>query len=218
MNVHPGRSVVRDADYPVNTSNMALYSGITCPFSHRCRIVLFEKQMDFQLIDVDLNSNSEATAVANPNDVVPVLAHRDLVLHFANIINEYIDERFPHPQLMPADPQDRAKARQFLFTMDRELFSHIDALEKNLKSAEKSRSHVRSRLIEMSGLFGKQKYLLGDHFSMPDVAIAPLLWRLDHYRIQLPKTAEPLLKYAQSVFSRQSFIDSLTPSEKMMNR
>jgi len=218
MNVHPVRSVVRDADYPINTRNMTLYSGTTCPFSHRCRIVMFEKQMDFQLIDVDLHSKLEATAVVNPHDVVPVLVHRDLVLHYANIINEYIDERFPQPQLMPADLQDRARARQFLFTMDRELFSHIDAIEKNLKSVEKSRAHVRDRLIEMSGLFGKQKYLLGDHFSMPDVAIAPLLWRLDHYQIQLPNTAETLLKYAQLVFSRQSFIDSLTPSEKMMNR
>lgn len=218
MNVHHVRNVVRDADYPLNTSNMSLYSGTTCPFSHRCRIVLFEKQMDFQLIDVDLHAKSEDIAAINRYNILPVLVHRDLILHYANIINEYIEDRFPHPQLMPSDPQDRARARQLLFTMDRELFSHIDALEKNLKSVEKSRTHVRDRLIEMSGLFVKQKYLLGNDFSLLDVAIAPLLWRLDHYGIRLPKTAEPLFKYAQLVFSRQGFIDALTPSEKRMHR
>jgi RNA polymerase-associated protein len=143
---------------------------------------------------------------------------RDLVLYEANIINEYIDERFPHPQLMPPDPQTRAKARQLLYTMEHELFSHIDALEKNLKSAEKSRAHVRDRLSELAPLFAKQKHLLGDEFSMLDVAIAPLLWRLDHYGIELPKAAAPLMKYAERIFSRQGFIDALTPSEKVMRR
>ncbi|MDP2108754.1 MAG: glutathione S-transferase N-terminal domain-containing protein, partial [Rhodocyclaceae bacterium] len=91
---------------------MNLYSGTTCPFSHRCRIVLYEKQMDFQVIDVDLFNKPEDIAVINPYNRVPVLVDRDLVLYESNIINEYIDERFPHPQLMPPDPQTRAKARQ----------------------------------------------------------------------------------------------------------
>jgi RNA polymerase-associated protein len=140
------------------------------------------------------------------------------VLYESNIINEYIDERFPHPQLMPPDPQTRAKARQLLFTMEHELFSYIDALEKNLKSADKSRMHVRDRLTELAPMFNKQKFLLGDDFSMLDVAIAPLLWRLDHYGIELPKTAAPLMKFAERIFSRQGFIDALTPTEKMMRR
>ncbi|CAB1368500.1 glutathione S-transferase N-terminal domain-containing protein [Denitratisoma oestradiolicum] len=197
---------------------MNLYSGTTCPFSHRCRIVLYEKQMDFQVIDVDLFNKPEDIAVINPYNRVPVLVDRDLVLYEANIINEYIDERFPHPQLMPPDPQTRAKARQLLYTMEHELFSHIDSLEKNLKSAEKSRAHVRDRLSELAPLFAKQKYLLGEEFSMLDVAVAPLLWRLDHYGIELPKVAAPLMKYAERIFSRQGFIDALTPSEKVMRR
>ncbi len=197
---------------------MNLYSGTTCPFSHRCRIVLYEKQMDFQVIDVDLFNKPEDIAVINPYNRVPVLVDRDLVLYEANIINEYIDERFPHPQLMPPDPIMRARARQLLFTMEHELFSHIDALEKNLKSAEKSRAHVRDRLTELAPMFTKQKHMLGDDFSMLDVAIAPLLWRLDHYGIELPKAAAPLMKYAERIFSRQGFIDALTPSEKVMRR
>ena len=160
----------------------------------------------------------EDIAIINPYNRVPVLVDRDLVLYESNIINEYIDERFPHPQLMPPDPQTRAKARQLLFTMEQELFSYIDALEKNLKSADKARMHMRDRLIELAPMFNKQKFILGDDFSMLDVAIAPLLWRLDHYAIELPKTAAPLMKYAERIFSRQGFIDALTPTEKMMRR
>jgi RNA polymerase-associated protein len=197
---------------------MTLYSGTTCPFSQRCRFVLYEKGMDFQIIDVDLFNKPEDLAVMNPYNQVPVLVERDLILYESNIINEYIDERFPHPQLMPPDPQTRAKARQLMFTMEQEVFSYIDALEKNLKSADKSRGHIRDRLTELAPMFNKQKFLLGDDFSMLDVAIAPLLWRLDHYGIELPKTAAPLMKFAERIFARQGFIDALTPTEKMMRR
>ena len=119
---------------------MTLYSGTTDPFSQRCRIVLHEKGMDFQIIDVDLDHKPEDLAVMNPYNQVPVLVERDLVLHESNIINEYIDERFPHPQLMPADPVMRARARLFLHRFEKELFVHIDALEgNNQKHADRAR-------------------------------------------------------------------------------
>ena len=102
--------------------------------------------------------------------------------------------------------------------MEREVFSYIDALEKNQKTADKARQTIRERLTEMAPVFVKQKHMLGDDFSMLDVAIAPLLWRLDHYEIDLPKSAAPLMKYAERIFSRQGFIDALTPSEKAMRR
>lgn len=198
---------------------MNLYSGTTDPFSHRCRIVLFEKGMDFQVVDVDLYNKPEDIAVINPYNRVPVLVDRDLVLYESNIINEYIDERFPHPQLMPPDPIMRARARQLLHTLENELFSHIEALEKNQKGpADKARTHVREQLIQLTPMFTKQKYMLGDEFSMLDVAIAPLLWRLEHYGIDLGKNAAPLMKYAERIFSRQGFIDALTPSERAMRR
>ena len=213
------RRVVRDSEYPWgNTTMMNLYSGTTDPFSHRCRIVLFEKGMDFQVIDVDLFNKPEDIAVINPYNRVPVLVDRDLVLYESNIINEYIDERFPHPQLMPPDPIMRARARQLLHTFELELFSHIEALEKNPKGADKERAHVRDQLTQLAPMFAKQKFLLGDDFSMLDVAIAPLLWRLDHYGIELPRSAAPLMKYAERIFSRQGFIDAMTPSEKVMRR
>ena len=197
---------------------MVLYSGTTCPFSQRCRLVLFEKGMDFEVRDVDLFNKPEDISTMNPYGQVPILVERELILYESNIINEYIDERFPHPQLMPPDPQTRARARQLLFTMEQELFGHIEAIDKNSKSADKARAHIRDRLVELTPIFAKQKFLLNDDFSMLDVAIAPLLWRLDHYGIELPKTAAPVMKYAERIFSRQGFIDALTPSEKAMRR
>jgi RNA polymerase-associated protein len=174
--------------------------------------------MDFEVIDVDLYNKPEDIAVINPYNRVPVLVDRDLVLYESIIINEYIDERFPHPQLMPPDPIMRARARQLLHTFELELFSHIDALEKNQKGVDKNRAHVRDQLVQLAPIFTKQKFMLGDEFSMLDVAIAPLLWRLERYNIELPKAAAPLMKYAERIFSRQGFIDALTPSEKVMRR
>ncbi|HSQ10121.1 MAG TPA: glutathione S-transferase N-terminal domain-containing protein [Burkholderiaceae bacterium] len=199
---------------------MVLYSGTTCPFSQRCRFVLFEKGMDFEIRDVDLFNKPEDINVMNPYGQVPILVERDLVLYESNIINEYIDERFPHPQLMPADPVMRARTRLFLFNFERELFVHVQALENsnNQKLIEKGRSTIRDRLTQLAPIMLKNKYMLGDDFSMLDVALAPLLWRLDHYGIDLPKTAAPLMKYAERIFSRPAYIEALTPSEKVMRR
>jgi len=198
---------------------MTLYSGTTCPFSQRCRIVLFEKGMDFQIIDVDLQNKPEDLAVMNPYNQVPVLVERDLILHESNIINEYIDERFPHPQLMPADPVMRARARLFLYRFEQELFAHIaDIVKGNQKAADKARTVIRDNLTQLAPIFSKQKHMLGDEFSMLDVAIAPLLWRLDFYGIELPKQAAPLLKYAERIFSRPAYIEAMTPSEKAMRK
>ncbi|KAF0205869.1 MAG: RNA polymerase-associated [Gallionellaceae bacterium] len=198
---------------------MTLYSGTICPYSHRCRIVLFEKGMDFQVIDVDVFNKPEDLAVMNPYNKVPVLVERDLILYEANIINEYIDERFPHPQLMPADPVMRARARLFLHRFEQELFCHIDGLESGVaKTVDKARAAVRENLTQISPVFTKQKFMLGDEFSMLDVAIAPLLWRLDHYGIQLDKEAAPLMKYAERLFSRPAYSEAMTPSEKAMRK
>jgi stringent starvation protein A len=203
---------------------MVLYSGTTCPFSQRCRFVLFEKGMDFEIRDVDLYNKPEDISIMNPYGQVPILVERDLILYESNIINEYIDERFPHPQLMPADPVMRARARLFLFNFERELFIHVQQLERrdhNKDSGrlmDRARQQIRDRLTQLTPIFMKNKFMLGDDFSMLDVAIAPLLWRLDHYGIEMPKTAAPLMKYAERIFSRPAYIEALTPSEKVMRR
>jgi RNA polymerase-associated protein len=124
---------------------------------------------------------------------------------------------------MPADPLMRARARLMLFNFEKELFVHVNTLENERnkvgdKSHDKARAEIRDRLTTLAPLFLKNKYMLGDEFSMLDVAIAPLLWRLDHYGIELSKTAAPLMKYAERIFSRPAYIEALTPSEKVMRR
>ena len=127
---------------------MKLYSNSTDPFSHRCRIVLFEKGMDFEVIDVDLNNKPEDLSILSPYSDSPVLEERDLVLTDPNIINEYIDERFPHPQLMPPDPGMRARARLFLKDMERDLFIHMKDLESsNSKLRENARKIVTNNMV-----------------------------------------------------------------------
>lgn len=200
---------------------MKLYSGTACPFSHRCRIVLFEKGMDFEILDVDIQSKPEDLAIMNPYNNVPVLVERDLTLYESNIINEYIDERFPHPQLMPADPVMRSRTRLMLFNFERELFINVHTLEDasaSKKDQEKARATIRDNLTQIAPIFSKQKYMLGDEFSMLDVAIGPLLWRLEHYGIEVTKAMAPILKYAERLFSRPAFIESLTPNEKAMRK
>ena len=198
---------------------MNLYSGTTCPFSQRCRIVLYEKGMDSQIIDVDMFNKPEDIAVMNPYNRLPVLVERDLVLYVSNIINEYIDERFPHPQLMPADPVMRARARLMLFNMEVELLSQIEALESGKeKQVDRAKAQVHDHLVQLSPFITHTKHMLGDDFTMLDVAIAPLLWRLDYYGIDLSKNAVPLLKYAERIFSRPAYIEALTPSEKVMRK
>ncbi|OWT53907.1 glutathione S-transferase N-terminal domain-containing protein [Candidimonas nitroreducens] len=201
---------------------MVLYSGTTCPFSQRCRFVLFEKGMDFEIRDIDLYNKPEDIAVMNPYGQVPILVERDLVLYESSIINEYIDERFPHPQLMPADPVMRARTRLFLYNFEKELFVHVSVLENRAetdsKALDDARHSIRDRLAQLAPMLLKNKYMLGEEFSMLDVAVAPLLWRLDHYGIELPKNAAPIQKYAERIFSRPAYIEALTPSEKVMRR
>ncbi|PLC55581.1 glutathione S-transferase [Pollutimonas nitritireducens] len=201
---------------------MVLYSGTTCPFSQRCRFVLFEKGMDFEIRDIDLYNKPEDISVMNPYGQVPILVERDLILYESNIINEYIDERFPHPQLMPADPVMRARTRLFLYNFEKELFVHVSVLENrsstDTKAQDIARQNIRDRLAQLAPMLLKNKYMLGEEFSMLDVAVAPLLWRLDHYGIELPKNAAPIQKYAERIFSRPAYIEALTPSEKVMRR
>ncbi|MDB2703137.1 glutathione S-transferase N-terminal domain-containing protein [Methylophilaceae bacterium] len=196
---------------------MKLYSNSTDPFSHRCRIVLFEKGMDFEVIDVDLTNQSEDLSILSPYSDSPVLVERDLVLTDANIINEYIDERFPHPQLMPPDPVMRARARLFLKDFENELFVHMidmDSSDQSKKIAAKK--IITETLIKLTPILSKQPYLLHDEYSMLDVAIAPLLWRLDHYEIKLPNQSSSILKYADKLFKRPMFEEAMSPTEKAM--
>lgn len=201
---------------------LMLYSGMTCPFSHSTRIVLHEKGCEFEVTDVDMFQPFDVKVSAlSPYGEVPILQDRDLVLFHANIINQYIDERFPHPQLMPVEPTARARARLFLYLFDREIFQHVRVLETlNLAESqyEKARTLLREQLSLIALRMSAGKFLTGDEYSLLDVSLAPILWRLEHYRIELPRSATPLMTYGERLFARPAFIDSMTPSERVMRR
>lgn len=204
---------------------VVLYSGSYCPYSHRCRIVLREKQMEsgVEIFDVDLNNKPEDLAAFNPYNCVPTLVDRETRLYESNIINEYLNDRFPHPQLMPADIFKRARSRLLMYQIDREIFQHVDVLEN--KKAKRDRREKARRGIEenlqmvasASQLSRGGKYLIDEEFTLLDAALAPLLWRLEHYKIALPQ-ARALHKYRERIFARPAFGESLTSIERAMRR
>ena len=212
-----------------------LYSDSRCPFSHRARIVLHKKDMDFKIIDVNINLRQDLM-VLNPYNETPVLVDdidknnkkKDLILLDPNIICEYIDERFPHPQLMPIEPAEKARLRMLMHHFDRELFLHLRTLDSiNLKDAkmkkelEKAKKNIISSLDEIAEVFvvnKKAEYLFGNTFSLLDAAILPLLWRLEYYEIEVKPTWSSMMKYADKFFITTEFIASLTPAERGMRK
>ncbi len=185
--------------------------------------MLSEKGLEFELHDVDLREPPEDLGLLNPLNEVPVLIDDDLVLSESHIIMEYLDERCPPPKLMPEDPAARARARHFLFGFERELFGGVRVLEgrsdatSSAEARETARSQIREGLTTLGAVFSRNTFVLGDELSMLDLAIAPLLWRLDHYRIDL-STRAPVLAYAERIFARSAFLSSLTRAEKEMRR
>ena len=196
---------------------MTLYSGTTDPYSHRTRIVLFEKDVECQIVDVDVDNKPRELADLNPYNQVPTMVDRDLVLYESLIIMEYLDERLPHPPLMPVDPVNRARARMMLMRFDRDWYSLIPViLGSDKRAATKARNTLRDGLTVISPVFRDQPYLLGEEMSLVDCSLAPILWRLPVYGIDLPRQAKPIAEYAERMFGRKSFRASLTEPEKEM--
>jgi RNA polymerase-associated protein len=198
---------------------MTLYAGASDPFSHRTRIVLFEKDVECHIVEVDVTKKPRELADLNPYNQVPTMVDRDLVLYEANIISEYLDERLPHPPLMPVDPVSRARARLMLLRFDRDWYSLLpDITGGDKKTAQRARAVIRDGLSVISPIFKEQSFVLGEELSLVDCALAPLLWRLDHYDIELPKQARSIVDYAERLFARKAFKLSLTEPEKEMRK
>lgn len=194
---------------------MTLFSGEACIHSHSSRIVLFEKDVECHIRYVDPEHDLEELAELNPYVETPTLVDRDLVLYNARIINEYLDERLPHPPLMPVDPVSRGKARLMIMRLHRDWFSQLPVVSGDDKrAANKARQVIRDGLISISPLFMDQPFLSGEEFSLVDVVLAPLLWRLPALGIELPRQAKPLTEYAERVFGRKSFRQSLSELER----
>ena len=148
---------------------------------------------------------------------MPTLVDRDLVLYDSQVIMEYLDERFPHPPLMPVDPVSRANNRLMLHRIEQDLHSQLNiALTGGEKASAKARKEIRENLIMISPIFEQKPFFLSDEFSLVDCALAPLLWRLPSLNISLPKQAAPMLAYTDRIFARESFKESLSEAEREM--
>ena len=194
---------------------MTLYSDPNCAQSHRVRIVLGEKDLVFNVVDVNNADNNEDLIALNPNNTTPTFVDRNLVLYESRVIMEYLDERFPHPPLMPVDPVIRAKTRMVLHYIEKDLYGLLDDLK---SSGEKKSSAAKAKLEEnlmfsLNFLQGS-KFFLSDDFSIIDCSIAPILWRLPEYGIELPKSGKAILQYADRIFGRSSFMDNLSEQEE----
>jgi RNA polymerase-associated protein len=200
-------------------SVMTLYSGSTDPYSHRARIVLSEKGVTFDLYEIDVDTQVDALVEINPYNTVPTLVDRDLVLYESEIIMEYLDERFPHPPLMPVYPVARARSRLMLHRVNRDwytLMNKILAKNANPHEVQESRKALYESIVSVSPMFKEMPFFLSEEFSLVDCAIAPMLWRLKAMGITLPLEAKAIQEYAKRLFDREAFQVSLTEAERAL--
>lgn len=199
-------------------SSMTFFSNPTDHYSHRVRIVLAEKGVSVDIVDVFDNDKPEDLAQLNPYNEVPTLVDRELSLFQANVIMEYLDERFPHPPLLPVYPVARAQSRQLIHRIERDWCCHIDALVRGLEkdaTQTKRRKELRDTLVSLNPLFGDKPFFMNEEFTLVDCVVAPILWRLPALGIELPaKQCKELHEYAERMFARDSFQASLTEQER----
>lgn len=197
---------------------MTLFSDPTDPWSHRTRLVLAEKSVNIDYIDVQHGNLPEDLLDLNPYNSVPTLVDRELVLYDSRVIVEYLDERFPHPPLMPVDPVTRAQYRLYLYRIERDWYSEADKIVSSgdRKTVTRARKALRDSIVSTAEIFAAKKFFLADEFSLVDCSIAPVFWRLPVFEIELPTQARPILRYMDTVFSRPSFQFSLTELEQEM--
>lgn len=203
-------------------STMALYSKADDPYSHRVRIVLAEKGVAVEIINADSSARfAEELAAYNPYCSLPTLVDRDLVLFDSEIIMEYLDERFPHPPLLPVYPVAKGRARLMIYRVNHDwyhLMNKIIHKDASIEDQKQARKDLAESLTSVTPVFSEMPYFMSEDFSLIDCCIAPLLWRLPMLGVTLPPQAQVILEYADRLFQRESFQESLSQSERMMRQ
>jgi RNA polymerase-associated protein len=196
-------------------SVMTLYSGIADPYSHWVRLVLAEKGVSVDIVEVHPDEIPEDLLHLNPYGTFPTIVDRDLVLYEPNIIVEYLDERFPHPPLLPVYPVARAKSRQMMYRIERDWYDLLKRIEGgNEREAKAARKQLQDSLTSLAPLFVGKQYFLSDEFTLVDCYVAPLLWRLPKLGLELPSAAKAIKAYAERLFKRPTFKASLSEAEQ----
>jgi RNA polymerase-associated protein len=198
---------------------MTLFSDPQSLHSHRVRMVLAEKNVTCDIVDVDPVDLPEDVIDLNPYGTVPTLVDRELALYDSRIICEYLDERFPHPPLLPVDPVSRASARLYMFRVEHDWYSLVDQILSGGKAATKARKELREGLTAAAPILAHKPFFMSEEFSLVDASIAPLLWRLPALGVEVAgQAAKQINAYAGNMFTRAGFIGSLTEQEREMRR
>ena len=201
-------------------SSMTLFSDPRDHYSHRVRMVLCEKGVSVDIVDVDPDDRPDELSQINPYNTLPTLLDRDLVLYQSNVIMEYLDERFPHPPLLPVYPVARAQSKLLMHRIEKDWSRAVDLLMSGSGKdslVDKTRNELRESLAGIAPIFDDRNFFMNEEFSLVDCCVAPILWRLPAIDISLPeKQTKSMQRYMNDMFSRETFIDSLTESELEM--
>lgn len=195
-------------------SVMTCFSEADNIYCHQVRIVLAEKGVNVEVIDVNPQDPPEELLMLNPYQSLPTLVDRDLVIYSSSIIMEYLDERFPHPPLLPVYPVARAKTRLMMSRIEEDWYSLVHKIENNIGDVAAAKKELLESILSINSAFAEQEFFLSEDFSLVDCCIAPLLWRLPKYGIELPKQADAIKAYQKRIFARNSFQVSLTNLER----
>lgn len=196
---------------------LTLFSARDCVVCHRVRLVLAAKGVSYDLVVVDPANPPEDLVDLNPYHSVPTLVERDLVLYAASVVTEYLDERYPHPPLMPIDPLSRARLRLAMLRLEHEWVPQVQAIQHGAKAqAEAGRKRLKELLAASLPLFKASKFFLNTEMSLADCAMAPIIWRLNALGVQLPKEGKVIEDYGMRIFRNPAYLRSLTPEEKLL--
>ncbi len=201
-------------------SSMTFYSDSESHYSHRVRIVLAEKGVTVDIVESVGENKPEDLAQINPYNSLPTLVDRDLVLYESKIMMEYLDERFPHPPLLPVYPVARGESRLYIYRIERDWSSLVDIIEANdnKKAVDSARKELKESLTAIAPIFGEKPFFMSDEFTLIDCCLAPVLWRLPALGVEIPKNKQtkPLYDYMDRLFERESFKESLSEYEQDM--
>jgi len=196
-------------------SVIVLFSDSKCPKSHRVRLVAKEKDIPMEIVEVDVDNLPEDLLELSPYGTLPTLVDRDLVLNDPQVMIEYLDERFPHPPLMSVDPISKARARQMLRQIETEWYPLIDTINNSdvKEDVKTARRDLLERLVQLIPAFEHKDYFMSDDYSLVDVSMSVLLWRLPSLGVELPKSAKPIRDYEEKVLNREMFMESMSDDE-----
>jgi len=198
-------------------NRLLCYSDAADQYSHRIRFMLAEKGVSVEIVNVSAGEHPERLAELNPYVSLPTLVDRDLTLYDTNVIMEYLEERYPHPALLPTYPVGKAQSRLLIYRIQRDWCALVDRiLDPRTPDANLLRKELRESLVGVAPLFSEKPYFLSDELTLVDCCLLPMLWRLPWLDIGLPRSAKPLQGYMERHFARESFQVSLSDIERAM--